>query len=220
MIWASSGNSFGHAHDQNPLSIGRSIKESGMQFSDEQLGRARTMESALAFMRREDPTRGVFVHQGILGDIFAVNSYLNFIPLQEGEEWLSDWAKRGTKPYLPIEFGAPFPTSFMRGREHFGQAEETEPLLSEFSAIYLGPQAYRIETPEYRRSMREKFKSDQLYASWHNEQSRDFSPAHMTILPMSTAAHLALVAHAGNNSGHGALVGRIRLAPHRTGRRN
>jgi beta-galactosidase len=186
MIWTSSGNAFGHAHDQNPLSIGRSIKESGMQMSDEQLGRARTMEGALAFMRREDPTRGSFVHQGILGDIFAVNSYLNFIPLQEGEEWLSDWAMRGTKPYLPIEFGAPFPTSFMRGREHFGQAEETEPWLSEFSAIYLGPEAYRIETPEYRRSMREKFKSKQLYASWHGDQTRDFSPAHMTILSTST----------------------------------
>ncbi|HEX8238042.1 MAG TPA: hypothetical protein VF600_19030, partial [Abditibacteriaceae bacterium] len=186
MIWATSGNSFGHAHDQNPLSVGRNIEESGMKFSADELGRARTMESALAFMRREDPTRGAFVHQGILGDIFAVNSYLNFIPLQEGEEWLSDWAKRGTKPYLPIEFGAPFPTSFMRGREHFGQAEESEPWLSEFSAIYLGPQAYRIETPEYRRSMRDKFKSGQLYASWHGDQTRDFSPAHMTILPLST----------------------------------
>jgi beta-galactosidase len=186
LIWASSGNSFGNGHDQNPLFVGRNIGQSAMKVNSGDIERAKTMEGALAFMRREDPTRGVFVHQGILGDMYAVNSYMNFMPLQESEEWLSDWARHGTKPYLPIEFGAPFPTSFMRGREHFGQAEETEPFLSEFSAIYLGPQAYRMETPEYRRTMREKFKSGQLYASWHGEQTRDYSPAHMTLLPTFT----------------------------------
>jgi beta-galactosidase len=58
--------------------------------------------------------------------------------------------------------------------------------MSEFAAIYLGPEAYRIETPDYRAAMREKFKSGQLYASWHGEARRDFSPTHMTILPMFT----------------------------------
>ena len=186
VMWASSGNSFGHGHDQNPLAIGRSMEESGLKWSDNEWSRARAMQGALATMKQIDPTRPSFIHQGVIGDIWAVNSYLNFIPLQEGEEWLSAWARSGTKPYLPIEFGAPFPTSFMRGREHFGQGEETEPWMSEFAAIYLGPEAYRIETPEYRAAMREKFKHGQEYASWHNEARRDFSPAHMTILPMFT----------------------------------
>ncbi|MDQ3813389.1 MAG: beta-galactosidase [Armatimonadota bacterium] len=186
VMWASSGNNFGHGHDQNPLAIGRSMEESGLKWSDEQWKRARSIQGALDTMKQMDPTRPSFIHQGVIGDIWAVNSYLNFMPLQEDEEWLSAWARSGTKPYLPIEFGAPFPTSFMRGREHFGQAEESEPWMSEFAAIYLGPEAYRIETPEYREAMREKFQSGQKYASWHNEGSRDYSPTHMTILPMFT----------------------------------
>jgi beta-galactosidase len=186
VLWASSGNSFGHGHDQNPLAIGRRMEDSGLKWSDNDWKRARAMQGALAYMKRLDPTRGAFVHQGVIGDLWAVNSYLNFIPLQEGEEWLSAWARSGTKPYLPIEFGAPFPTSFMRGREHFGQAELTEPWMSEFAAIYLGPEAYRIETPEYRQAMREKFKSGQDYASWHNEARRDYSPTHMKIAALFT----------------------------------
>jgi beta-galactosidase len=167
VLWASSGNSFGHGHDQNPLAIGRNMEQSGLKWGEEEWKRARSMQGALAYMKQIDPTRGSFIHQGVIGDIWAVNSYLNFIPLQEAEEWMSAWARSGTKPYLPIEFGAPFPTSFMRGREHFGQGEESEPWMSEFAAIYLGPEAYRIETPDYRAAMREKFKSGQLYASWH-----------------------------------------------------
>jgi beta-galactosidase len=162
------------------------MEASGLKWSNEEWKRARSMQGALAYMKQIDPTRGSFIHQGVIGDIWAVNSYLNFIPLQESEEWMSAWARSGTKPYLPIEFGAPFPTSFMRGREHFGQAEETEPWMSEFAAIYLGTEAYRIETPDYRAAMREKFKQGQEYASWHNEARRDFSPTHMTILPLFT----------------------------------
>jgi beta-galactosidase len=186
LLWSTSGNSFGHAHDQNPLTIGRAWDKSGLVFSKDEKGRARTMESALAFMRREDPTRGAFVHQGILGDLWAVNSYLNFIPLQEEEEWLSAWAQHGDRPYLPIEFGAPLGVSFQRGREHYGQAEGTEPWLSEFAAIYLGPEAYRIETPDYRRAMRETFKGGQEYQNWQGDASRNYSPANMIIQPLFT----------------------------------
>ncbi len=186
VLWSTSGNSFGHGHDQNPLAIGRNRETSGLIFTPGEAGRARALESALAWMRREDPTRGTFVHQGIVGDLWAVNSYLNFIPLQEEEEWLSAWAESGDKPYLPIEFGAPLGVSFQRGRQDYGQAETTEPWLTEFAAIYLGREAYRLETPDYRRAMRDKFKGGQEYQSWQGEASRNYSPANMILQPLFT----------------------------------
>jgi beta-galactosidase len=184
VLWSTSANSFGHGHDQHPLAIGRSLEESGLKWNEEQWKRARLMQSGLDYMKQLDPTRSSFVHQSSIGDIWAVNSYLNFIPLQEAEEWLTYWAKSGTKPYLPIEFGAPFNTSLMRGRGHFGHGEESEPWLSEFMAIYLGPESYRMETPEYRKAMREKFKGEQHYSFWQQEDSRNFSPSFKAVQPI------------------------------------
>lgn len=186
VMWTSSGNTFGHSNDQHPQAIGRSLEKSGLKWDEGSWKRARLLQAALAHMKQLDPTRGAFIHQGSIGDIWAVNSYLNFIPLQESEEWLSFWAKSGTKPYLPIEFGAPYATSFMRGRAEFGHGEASEPWLSEYGAIYLGSEAYRLETPEYRAAMREKFKGKQEYASWQSEVRRDFSPTHMAIQSMFT----------------------------------
>jgi beta-galactosidase len=129
------------------------------------------MQGALAYMKQIDPTRGSFIHQGVIGDIWAVNSYLNFIPLQEAKSGCRPGRERHQTVSAHRVWRA-VPTSFMRGREHFGQGEESEPWMSEFAAIYLGPEAYRIETPDYRAAMREKFKSGQLYASWHSEAAR------------------------------------------------
>ena len=79
------------------------------------------------------------------GDISATNHYLNFIPLQEREEWMSYWAQQGNLPYIAVEFGTPLTCSFMRGHMNGGfwgvepgGAMVSEPQVTEFSAIYLG----------------------------------------------------------------------------------
>jgi hypothetical protein len=89
------------------------MEQSGLKWGEEEWKRARSMQGALAYMKQIDPTRGSFIHQGVIGDIWAVNSYLNFIPLQEAEEWMSAWARSGTKPYLP---------SSLARRSHFVHA--------------------------------------------------------------------------------------------------
>lgn len=189
LLWSSSGNSFGHGHDQHPLAVGRKLEQTGLPFDKSALGRAEFLRGALGFLRQQDLTRPSFLHQGILGDLYAVNSYLDWMPLQEDEEWLSDWTVHGTEPYFPCEFGAPLAVSYQRGRQDYGQAEGTEPFLTEFAAIYLGARAYRLETPDYRRAMREHFvggASGQEYRNWQNEPARDHSPTHMTLQPKFT----------------------------------
>jgi beta-galactosidase len=54
-----------------------------------------------------------------VGDIYTINNYLNFMPLQEREEWLSAYAQKGDMPLMYVEFGTPVNIGLMRGRNGF-----------------------------------------------------------------------------------------------------
>ncbi len=160
VMWATTANVFGMPQDQNPLLIGKrgmrkdSVAEAGRE--------------GVAIIKRHDPTRPVFTHHGAdVGDLHTVNMYLNLIPLQEREEWLSEWVQRGDLPFMAIEFGTPFHATFLRGRNGFSQAIFTEPLATEFCAIYLGIDAYAMETSAYRTRIARSLQSGQRYSSWH-----------------------------------------------------
>jgi len=174
VMWATSANFFGRSQDQDPLVIGRRgwIKDAGWQ----QTAAAGT--EGIAVIKKHDPTRPVFTHQGAyVGDLHTVNCYLDLTPLQEREEWLSDWAAHGEMPFLPIEFGTPLHTTMMRGRNGFGEAIVSESLMTEFCAIYLGADAYAQETKAYRDRIVSSFEGGQRYRSWHGAQELDFAPA-------------------------------------------
>jgi beta-galactosidase len=94
--------------------------------------------------------------------------YLDLIPLQEREEWLSYWAVYGDMPYFIPEFGCPLQTTYRRGRQGFGRAIIREPLDAEFCSIYFGKQAYAEETSQYRSKIRSMFQSGQIYARWQD----------------------------------------------------
>jgi beta-galactosidase len=160
VMWTTTANLFGIPQDQNPLLIGRR----GLRTDRvAQAGR-----EALGIVKSHDPTRPIFTHHGAdVGDLHSVNMYLNLIPLQEREEWLSDWVRNGDLPFMCIEFGTPFHATFLRGRNGFGEAIFTEPLATEFCAIYLGTEAYSLETPSYRKRIVNSFRSGQQYSSWH-----------------------------------------------------
>ncbi|OCR02716.1 beta-galactosidase [Oscillatoriales cyanobacterium USR001] len=180
LLWAASPNFFGHKDDQNPLRIGK--KELKGTISEKEDKRLRDIlpmaKEIVAKIKKYDPTRPVMIHQGgSVGDVYGLNNYLNLIPLQEREEWLSEWSKNGDMPYMAVEFGTPLHTTMMRGRSGFGKAIKSEPLMTEFTAIYLGKQAYELETKEYRRQIQEKFVKDQEYKSWHLDPVLDFAPA-------------------------------------------
>lgn len=92
---------------------------------------------ALDVIRKHDPTRLAFAHgDGAIGDIASSNMYLNFVPLQEREEWPSDWAKNNEMPYMAVEFGQPCTINYWKGPRF---------LLTEYMAMYLGEKAYTDE---------------------------------------------------------------------------
>jgi len=171
-----SGNAGGHSQDQSPRWIGRRAMPPGTSGEPAQ---AASDKLATAF----DPTRLRWHHQGgVYGDVFTVNHYLNFIPLQEREEWFSEWAKTGDMPYSGVEFGTPFNASFLRGRDGFGNSIATEPFLAEYAATYLGSAAYTLQGDEYARAIRGRFvRPDEAtggrWSSWQNRGELNFSPA-------------------------------------------
>jgi beta-galactosidase len=180
LMWATSPNFFGNADDLNPRRIGKSKVEGTLSPPENQRLRVNTPlgNDAIAAIKSADPTRPVMVHQGAhFGDVYALNSYLNMIPLQEREEWISEWSKTGEMPYMAVEFGTPLHATMMRNRQGFGQVIVSEPWMTEFAAIYLGKQAYELETATYKAKIREQFVTGQKYQSWHTKKELDFAPA-------------------------------------------
>jgi beta-galactosidase len=175
IMWGSSANFFGHAQDQNPLHIG----QSGWIKNDDFWQRnATAAQDAIQTIKKHDPTRPVFTHHGAyVGDVHTLNFYLSLTPLQEREEWLSHYSRFGKMPFMAIEFGTPLHCTFLRGRNGFGNNIRTEPLVTEFVAMYGGSAAYKQETDEYRSLIRKNFLGGQQYQPWSNPVEMERLPA-------------------------------------------
>ena len=163
VLWIFAGNHFGLGEDQNPDLIGN--RAAIAKVGEPWLRTLRSPFAALAALKELDPTRPAFSHAGsFVGDLYTANNYLCLTPLQEREDWLSAWAEHGDMPYMACEFGLPFSGTFFRGRRGF---PESEPLATEYAAIYFGAQAYRMEDQTYRDFLRDSFIKDFQYQGTH-----------------------------------------------------
>jgi hypothetical protein len=117
-----------------------------------------------AGLKKLDPTRAYYSHEGSdTGDVHSANCYLDVLPLQEREEWLSAWAESGDMPVSMTEFGTPTDCSFRRGHDGFGTNIHSEPLLTEFVATYFGTDIYASEGSKYRQWLHDQFISGMDY---------------------------------------------------------
>ena len=177
ILWGTSGNMIGGPLD--PALVGQraaAIAYEARVGSDSAPAYART-QPVLDSIKGLDPTRPLFVHNGgPVGDIYTLNCYLNGIPLQEREEWLSEYIAKADMPLWYVEFGTPLYSDIMRGRNNYGNTTVTEPLLTEYCAIYQGADAYRRELPEYRKEIVSQFVKDQTYRGWHANRTIATAP--------------------------------------------
>ncbi len=152
-----SGNFLGYSQDQNPWLLGsKFVTSDADKFKSEQ-----ALE-AIATVKKIDPTRGVFSHQGgWAGNVHTVNGYLNMMPLQEREEYLSNFVQNGVLPFMVIEGGLPLDMTMFRNRTGCDKVYRSEPLVSEFCAIYLGRNSYTLETNAYRKNIKERLEQSQ-----------------------------------------------------------
>ena len=144
----------------NPMNLGNSLRYKlvedllpKLNYSDPAQGKR-----LVATMKMFDQTRPISGHHSCTtGDFHSINHYIDFIPLQEREEWLSNWAKNGNVPFCAIEFGTPFFGNFVRDRKNPYTSYSSEPLLTEFVAPYLGAAAYKNESDAYRKMISEGY---------------------------------------------------------------
>jgi beta-galactosidase len=175
VMWVAGFNFFNSAADADPRHIGRRgwgqdeerwhrLMVGGQQMFDE--------------LKKLDPTRLYYSHAGAYtGDVYTMNCYLDMLPLQEREDWLSAWAEGGETPISMVEFGTPMDCTFRRGHHGFESNITSEPLLTEYAAIYFGGEAYSSEEPKYRQYLHSLFRSGMLYDSSENHLD-DFANNH------------------------------------------
>ena len=163
VMWVAGWNFFNNAVDMDPRHMGRR----GWDLSDQRWqGIMAAADEMFAGLKELDPTRVYYSHQGACtGDVFTMNCYLDLLPLQEREEWLSAWAKDGEMPIAMVEFGTPMECTFCRGHDGFDSNITSEPLLTEYAAIYFGTDAYNSEGPKYRQYLHDLFRGGMLYKS-------------------------------------------------------
>jgi len=166
IMWIAGMNFFNNAVDADPRHIGRRGWDEGDPRWQRLMVAGQQMFDGL---KKLDPTRLYYSHAGAYtGDIYTMNCYLDLIPLQEREDWLSAWAEKGEMPISMVEFGTPMDCTFRRGREGFTSNITSEPLLTEYAAIYFGNDAYSAEEPKYRQFVHDLFRSGMLYGSSEN----------------------------------------------------
>jgi beta-galactosidase len=166
VMWVAGMNFFGSPVDQDPRKLGRHGWDQANERWQRLLAAAKELFEGL---KELDPTRAYYSHAGAYtGDVYTINCYLDLIPLQEREDWLSEWSATGEMPISMVEFGTPMDCTFRRGRDGFTSNITSEPLLTEFSAIYFGRKAYAVEEPKYRQYLRDLFRGGMLYDSSEN----------------------------------------------------
>ncbi len=187
-LWAHSANAFAHGQDQNPRYLG--IPEM-LDVRDEDPSwwkRAEPGMQANRLIKKLDPTRPAYAHNGsLVGDIQNTNMYLNFMPLQEREEWLSHWFEHGEVPFQAGEFGLPLDNTWTRGKAGGGWTSKTqgsynsEPMVTQYMASYLGSEAYRLESEAYRASIPAKHKGGYVH-QWSLSGEVKQDPGHHEVM--------------------------------------
>jgi hypothetical protein len=172
VCYAMSHNATGYNEDTNPQMMD-GLANPRDQWSDRNVARALRCE---AIVKRLDPARIVYHHSsGDLSAMYTLNFYLNFVPIQELDDWFEHWSSAGGKPMVLVEYGVPFGwdwamyRGWYEGHREFGSAAVPwEYCLAEWNAQFLGDAAYQISDRE-KRNLRweaQQFRQGRSWFRW------------------------------------------------------
>ncbi|NMA47631.1 MAG: hypothetical protein GX945_13825 [Lentisphaerae bacterium] len=155
LMYAMNHNATGYHGDQNPLKLdgiyrpepedldwSKLVPEKGFERWTRRVQAKHSENIAKSF----DSTRPIYHHEsGNLGDVFCVNIYLNWAPLQERSDWMETWSRSGTKPIFFVEWGLPHISTWSsyRGPAFIWRTPAFQSLwAAEFAAAEIGNDAY------------------------------------------------------------------------------
>jgi len=118
----------------------------------------RTDNAAVSATRSEeiihlfDTTRAIYHHSsGNLNQMYTLNNYLDFVPVQERSDWFEHWATKGIKPLFLVEYGLPLDENWSNwrdGHQIFGVAMLFQFFFPEWGAQFRGDAAYDLPEPD------------------------------------------------------------------------
>ncbi len=164
VMYTMSHNTMGYSDDQNPDRMDGIYTlwpdpegKVGVRVDE----RGRMGYRLEAIVDRFDTTRPLYHHAGAnMSQMYTLNCYLNFVPIQERSDWLEHWAGEGIKPVFLVEYGAPTPFTWTLHRGDWkGQRSYTNGKLghqfctAEWNSQFLGDRAYQL-TDEEKANLR------------------------------------------------------------------
>ncbi len=146
VLFAMNHNATGYEGDQNPLLLDGRFDPEALGLSPHLRQARHQARLAEALVRTIDASRPIYHHQsGNLGDLHTINIYLNWAPIQERNDWLGEWAQKGTKPLFFVEWGLPHIASWSsyRGPQFIWGAKARQSAWNaEYAASFIGDSAY------------------------------------------------------------------------------
>ena len=153
VLYAMNHNTSSYSGDQNPLKI------DGIFQPVENEPRKQCL-TAEAIASSFDPTRPVYHHHsGMLGQMYTINTYLNWAPPQEKSDWFQHWSEKGKVPLFCVEWGIPHMASWSsyRGPEFIWMCNAFQSIWDcEFASPFIGQPAYEMTPTEQDGIKREE----------------------------------------------------------------
>jgi beta-galactosidase len=150
IIYAMNFNYLGYGWDMNPHGWASDYRppDRFLDFGNRRPAAARSKQMLKAI----DDSRLIYNHaSGNFGDFITSNFYPNWPPIQELGDALSGWANSGKRPLVFVELSLPIiPLDMVRARQgNYLDVRNSEVLQTEYMAMTLGREAYRLESDDY-----------------------------------------------------------------------
>lgn len=176
VMYSTSHNVLAYSQDQNPDLIDGVYSpwpDPEGEPGDRADKNARSATRVEAVVHGFDTTRPIYHHSsGNCNQMYTLNCYLDFVPIQERSDWFGHWSQEGVKPLFLVEYGVPIIENWLNYREGyviFGSKMLHELLTPEWGSQYRGDIAYQLEEEEKAnlRFEAERWRDQQM---WHKSE--------------------------------------------------
>jgi len=178
VMYSQNHNSLAYADDENPQRIPLVLD---CIFPGNLTERLRQVYSRERILRQFDKVRPLYNHSGPSREMYTMNCYLNWVPMQERSEWFARWAEYGARPLFVVEYGEPYEASFLNLRGPWSRVRSKDLFqyqYTEWAAQTRGDAAFELHEFE------------KVCLGWEAGRFRRKEPFNMGDYPMKEGLHM------------------------------